>query len=579
MPSLADQNPALKAFREVKVVGQGAFGKVFSALAPDGRRVAIKMLFGNFSKEVLLRFDREARILAKLKNPHLVQLLGMDLNAQPPYVILEWIDGGSLDQHIDQKVPAHPEKVRRLARDLLRGVDGIHQAGFFHRDIKPANVFLRQDGEALLGDLGMAGTDMASTISRTGAAMGTPRYMPPEVLQGQRWSVAGDLFAIGITLWEYAVGEHPNVLQNGSLTMFLNPTLRLPSLEEAGAYRNPGIEALVSILLEVQAEARPHSALEALDLLGEEDSPDSPAEDAEALRLYEELQAREDTAVFEEERTQAFAPSEVSSAIGRSTAAISARGAASPNTREKLEQTAVGDARASASSTHSLPSSALPRTQAMASAPAEPSEASDLQRLLPRLAAALTIGLFLLGAGWMAARRRALEPKVLESTNQIQTPEARGFPPEYLPSPPRAFFLTPSLIELQWRSPCKAFARGSARTRTGILEIPRGASTRPIRLNLPAPEVGDPYQNLRFELVDSQGESRNSGMGKIPELHSLRESIEIFRSLLNQAQDQEKILFYWALLEGLYRNGELEEFDPDLHLSMQGLEARMKEVL
>lgn len=552
LPDALRRHPVLARFQNVSSVGRGAFGQVFKATDPEGGRdVAIKMLMLGQTDEVLRRFSREAEALRKLASPYLVELLEVDFESDPPCLVMEWIPGGVLSRVNPVGAAAHPAQARGVARDLLAGVQVLHQHGMIHRDIKPANVFLRQDGLAVLGDFGMIGGEVASTISRTGQALGTPKYMPPEVLQGMRWETAGDLFAVGLTVWEFAVGVHPNVFFGHSLTLFLEPTLVLPTLEEAGAYPNPALQALLDALLERAPGDRPPDVPTTLALLGDEAT--AAAGDAAAIAAYRpptreipgvDLEARD--------RTQKAIASRASRVHTQ------ARDRAAPTASEV--RTALPP--------QVRPTQQVPASRVLAApVPPPPPMAASLA---PRVAVAAALGaLTLLGAVHTGRAMLGGGGTTLPDSPPEAADAAQGFPADLRLEAPTIRFLEPGLLELAWATPVRAFARGSARTPEGIEEFTRGPSTRPTRLTIPAPRVGSPYSQLSFVLEDRLGGTRRAALPPSQVLHSLEETANQFLTAAQRGASLEERRRLFAPLAELHAEGRLRELDADLHRRLE----------
>jgi len=551
LPADALRNhPTLARYEQIQTVGRGAFGHVFKGVDPTTRaEVAIKVLMLSRTEEVLRRFAREAKALAGLESPYLVRFVEMDFEADPPCLVMEWISGGVLHRITPAGHPGPPEQVRRVARDLLAGLELLHQRGMLHRDVKPANVFLRPNGLAVLGDFGMIGSEAASTISRTGQALGTPKYMPPEVLRGERWTPQADLFALGLTLWEFAAGVHPNTFFNQSLTMFLEPGVRLPSLEEAGGYRNPAAQALVDALLEVEPEARPESTRAALALLGDE--AEAAAGDADARAAYRPPPRLTNQTLDEEAdaKTQKMAP------ISRGGSTVNKPRDTTPPGTGTLDRTRppmVGQ------STAKVPAAAMMG----APAPVPPPS-----RLGPRVAAAAALGaLFLFGAvqlgqSWLAGAGRTTGGGGVAGGGE----ESRALPAGFTPDMPEVRFLAPDELELRWEVPVKAFAIGTARDDEGIHEFSRGPSSRPTRLRTPAPREGSPYRELRFVLEDREGGTVTAALPPTYRLQSLAETARQFLAATRRGAPEAERRRFWAPLAKLRVEGGIQELDPALH--------------
>lgn len=189
-------------------VGEGAFGEVL--LARDrrlGREVALKVLkVAAGDAAHLARFEREARLLARHPFPGIVGVLDLDLEASPPWVALEWMPGGDLAKLVEAGTALPASEVAATGARLARALAHLHAHGVLHRDIKLANVLLDGEGEPALADLGLARPVDDEQLTRTGCVVGTPRYLPEEVLTRGEYSEASDVYSLGLALLELATG-------------------------------------------------------------------------------------------------------------------------------------------------------------------------------------------------------------------------------------------------------------------------------------------------------------------------------------------------------------------------------------
>nr|MBA3819369.1 protein kinase [Deltaproteobacteria bacterium] len=196
-------------YRIERLLGAGASGRVF--LAADeiaGRSVAIKMFFaaGARGGTAYERFVREARLASTLSHPSLVEVY--DVSVERGFLVMEYLPGGSLAQRLAAGERLSPTQVRRMALDIIGGLEAAHHRGVVHRDVKPANVFFDARGTAKLGDFGVAHlVDLGQT--QTGGLIGTLAYMSPEQITGAPISIAADLYSIGVTLFEAVTGRMP----------------------------------------------------------------------------------------------------------------------------------------------------------------------------------------------------------------------------------------------------------------------------------------------------------------------------------------------------------------------------------
>lgn len=210
-------------------LGEGGMGAV--VLATDtrlGRKVAIKRILGESarSKAAIARFLTEARAIAAISHPNVVQIYELGVSKEGPFLVIEYIDGGSL---LDRcKAGAIPlEQAVEMFCQVCDGLARAHDAGIVHRDIKPANILLTKDGTAKLTDFGLAKAEASDhQMTMAGAVMGTPDFMPPE----QRRDAAlvdhrSDLWSLAATLYQAVSGRSPKVIRLHELPHELQPII------------------------------------------------------------------------------------------------------------------------------------------------------------------------------------------------------------------------------------------------------------------------------------------------------------------------------------------------------------------
>ena len=204
--------PEIPGFEVVGVLGRGGMAIVYKArqVALD-RWVAIKMMRPDIEIgfEGLKRFLIEARNLASLQHPNIVQIYEVGVLDAGPYLVLELVEGGSLDH----KLHGQPQPVReaaQLVETLARAVEVAHAHGVIHRDLKPGNVLLTASGVPRIADFGIAKRVGEERLTRTGAMMGTPNYMAPEQVSSTGTvGPAVDVYALGGILYFLLVGQAP----------------------------------------------------------------------------------------------------------------------------------------------------------------------------------------------------------------------------------------------------------------------------------------------------------------------------------------------------------------------------------
>lgn len=194
-----------------RMLGRGGMGVVYDAIQLDlGRPVAIKLLPPTADPIATSRFAREARTLAQLAHPNIVQIFDYGTDMGTAYVVMERLEGRPLSAALRADGPFEVGRVVRLATEMLRALAVTHRAGVVHRDIKPANVFLLQGDGVKLLDFGIASTnDGSPRLTQTGTTIGTPAYMAPEQLLAGTVDGRTDLYAVGVFMFEMLTGRRP----------------------------------------------------------------------------------------------------------------------------------------------------------------------------------------------------------------------------------------------------------------------------------------------------------------------------------------------------------------------------------
>ncbi|MCC6739163.1 MAG: serine/threonine protein kinase [Planctomycetia bacterium] len=186
-------------------VGAGGMGVVFRGHDERlGRTVAIKVLPARYRDDDILkqRFLREGRTAARIDHPNVVRILSAGEDEGLPYLVMEYVDGGSLQRFLEKRVRFPLKTVLRIARQVAEALAAAHKVGVMHRDVKPANVLFTKEGEAKLVDFGLAREEMSDvSLSQTGMVMGTPHYMAPEICEGKKGDARSDVYALGVVVY------------------------------------------------------------------------------------------------------------------------------------------------------------------------------------------------------------------------------------------------------------------------------------------------------------------------------------------------------------------------------------------
>ena len=260
-------------FEVLGLLGRGAAGAVYRVRVPEtGAEAALKLL-SDPSERQRVRFEREARALAKLEHPHVVRLLEAGLQGPRPFVVLELHDGGSLADELQRGATLGPLAAAQLGVQLASALAAAHALGVLHRDLKPANVLLGRGGRVLLSDFGLAKdlsrVEITQQLTQTGQLQGSPGFWAPEQAAGARAQIGPvtDVYGLGATLYAALAGSPP--IEAPTLVEALAAVARQrpQALDSRRAEVPSELSAIVMRCLEKEPAARWQSAEELLDAL------------------------------------------------------------------------------------------------------------------------------------------------------------------------------------------------------------------------------------------------------------------------------------------------------------------------
>lgn len=199
-----------------ELLGQGGMSAVYKANDPNLKRVvAIKLIHSHLASDAqfIQRFEEEASAVASLRHPNIVQVFDFNTDDGIYYMVLEFIPGETLQDHIrrltvqNRKIPL--TQAIKLIINMCDALAYAHQRGMVHRDIKPANIMLDLYGQAILMDFGIVKIMGGSNHTATGAVVGTARYMSPEMIRAEPPDPRSDIYSLGVTLYEMLSGQAP----------------------------------------------------------------------------------------------------------------------------------------------------------------------------------------------------------------------------------------------------------------------------------------------------------------------------------------------------------------------------------
>jgi len=204
----------LGPYEILEEIGQGGMATVYRAYHPSmDRDVAVKVIHLAIATNALSRqrFEREARLIAKLEHPHLLPVYDYNGAHNPPYIVMRYLEGGTLKDVITAYGALPLLDAAHLTRQIASALDYAHRQGVIHRDIKPNNILIDQDGNAFLMDFGIARmTERSEGLTQTGFAVGTPSYMSPEQGMGEpNITPQADIYSLGVMVFQMASGQLP----------------------------------------------------------------------------------------------------------------------------------------------------------------------------------------------------------------------------------------------------------------------------------------------------------------------------------------------------------------------------------
>ena len=269
-----------------RIIGRGGMSDVYRARHSSmGREVAVKVLHRHLSMDgaFVVRFQREASLMARLRHPHIVLVLDFDHQNGTYYIVLERVEGSTLAAEISARNRTGTGFSLPEVAILLCGVgsalDHAHAVGMIHRDLKPGNVFFTPDGEPVIGDFGMAQIAGLSGATPTGSVGGTPAYMAPEQGLGRAIDRRSDIYSLGVIVFQLLTGRIPFQADSPVAMMMKHANAPLPDPQSL----NPALPDAVSDIISTALEKAPA------------DRYDTAGEFSDAMARAVGLDARNDT--------------------------------------------------------------------------------------------------------------------------------------------------------------------------------------------------------------------------------------------------------------------------------------------
>jgi eukaryotic-like serine/threonine-protein kinase len=237
-------------YRNVRPIAHGGMGRIFRATDQElGRDVAVKVLADHYAQDDNLRrrFQREAQAAARLSdNPNIVTIFDVAEHDGRPLIVMEFLEGGSLEQRIDGRKPCDPAQALAWLEQAAGALDAANRAGIVHRDVKPGNLLLDARDQVKVADFGIASAVGLDSFTKTGTIMGTAGYLSPEQAKGEKATAASDRYALAVVAWELLTGRRPFERESPTAEAAAHASTPVPSAHAA----NPALPAAYDEIFE-----------------------------------------------------------------------------------------------------------------------------------------------------------------------------------------------------------------------------------------------------------------------------------------------------------------------------------------
>jgi serine/threonine protein kinase len=252
-------------FQRERLLARGGMSEVWLARDLELERpVAIKLLA---ARADTTRFEREARAVARLSHPNVVKIFDYGLTEGRPYLVLEYLPGGTLKDRLTPGEPLDDEQTERIVREMAAGLAHAHDHGVIHRDLKPSNVLFAADGCAKIADFGIARADGQTTLTAAGTVLGTAAYLAPEQATGEPVGPASDVYSFGLILFRLLTGRSPFEGESAVEVALKHRSEPAPSVESFRPDAPRSLSLLSAAALATEPEARPADGRELVAML------------------------------------------------------------------------------------------------------------------------------------------------------------------------------------------------------------------------------------------------------------------------------------------------------------------------
>ena len=250
-------------------IGQGGMAVIYQASDLRlSRTVAVKIMHETYGGDpgFVARFEREATAAARLSHPNVVSVFDRGVDANRPYIVMEYIEGTTLRRVMTHEGAMPPARMLELITPVIAAVAAAHEAGIVHRDLKPENVFISTRGQLKVGDFGLARGVTTQTTRASGTLIGTVSYIAPELVTSGKGDTRADVYALGIMMFEMLTGRKPHTGENPVQVVYSHVHNPIEPPSRGASVPVPDyVDAIVMSAAARQPERRPRDATVLLD--------------------------------------------------------------------------------------------------------------------------------------------------------------------------------------------------------------------------------------------------------------------------------------------------------------------------
>src|SRR5271169_2107171 len=260
----------------VRLLGQGGMGAVYQAYDRElERQVALKLIRPELAAnpEILQRFKQELILARQITHRNVIRIFDLGQADGFKFITMEYIEGEDLQALLKQRKKLEPADAAKVIAQVCRALEVAHAEGVIHRDLKPQNIMLDKTGRVYVMDFGIARSTLTSSMTQTGALIGTPDYMSPEQAKGQKVDARSDLFSVGIIFYEILSGQSPYVADTTMGKLWKRTSEPARPLGDLDKTIPQTLSEIVKKCLEIDPEKRFASATELLHAIEDWQGP------------------------------------------------------------------------------------------------------------------------------------------------------------------------------------------------------------------------------------------------------------------------------------------------------------------